>query len=56
MYAIGFTVATCFDRKRIIMRPIKNILFKVQKVITQWDPISFTVEYKIMYIKIPIYN
>ena len=26
-----------------------NILFKVQKDITQWDPISFTVEYKILY-------
>jgi len=27
-------------------------LFKVQKGITQWDPISFTVEYKIIYKKI----
>ena len=26
-----------------------NILFKVQEGITQWDPISFTVEYKIIY-------
>jgi len=32
-------------------------LFKVQKDITQWDPISFTLEYKIIYktyIQIPI--
>ena len=31
-------------------------MFKVQKGITQWDPISFTVEYKIMYKETPIYN
>jgi len=31
-------------------------LFKVQKGITQWDPISCTVEYKILYKGIPIYN
>jgi len=30
--------------------------FKVQKVSTQWDPISFTVEYKIIYKEITIYN
>jgi len=28
----------------------------VQKGIAQWDPILFTVEYKIMYKEIPIYN
>ena len=32
---------------------MKNILFKVQKGFTQWDPISFTVEYKILYKEIP---
>jgi len=37
----------------VIIRPIKNILFKVQKGSTEWDPISFTVEYKIMYKEIP---
>ena len=28
---------------------MKNILFKVQKGTTEWDHISFTVEYKIVY-------
>jgi len=45
-----------FRPQTVIIRPIKNILFKVQKGSTQWDPISFTVEYKIMYKEIPIYN
>ena len=27
----------------------KEHLLKVQKFSTQWDPISFTVEYKVMY-------
>ena len=40
----------------VIISPIKNILFKVQKGITQWDPISFTVEYKISYKEMLIYN
>jgi len=31
-------------------------MLKVQMGSTQWDPISFTVEYKIMYKEIPIYN
>ena len=30
--------------------------FKVQKVIIQWDPIWFTVEYKIMYKEKLIYK
>ena len=38
-----------FQPYTIIIRQIKNILFKVQKGSTQWDPISFTVEYKIIY-------
>jgi len=42
-------MATCFDRKWYI-------LFKVQKGSTQRDPISFTVEYKMLYKEIPIYN
>ena len=41
-------MATCFDRKTVIFRAIKNI-FKVQKSSTQWDPISFTVGVTIMY-------
>jgi len=40
-----------FRLQTVIIRPIKNILLKVQKGSTQWDPISFTVEYKIMYKK-----
>jgi len=32
-----------------MIRAVENILFKVQKCITQWDHISFTVEYKVMY-------
>ena len=34
----------------------KEHFVKVQIGITQLDPISFTVEYKIIYIEIPIYN
>ena len=41
-------MATFFDRKTVIIRLIKNI-FKVNKVKTQWDPISFTVKVKIAY-------
>ena len=37
MYAIGYNVATCFDRKQANIEHF----FKVQKGITQWDPISF---------------
>jgi len=40
----------------MVIRPIKNILFKVQKGITQRDPILFTVEYKMLYKEIPVYN
>ena len=56
MYAVGYTVATCFDRKRSSSGQQRTVLFKVQKGITQWVPISFTVEYKILYKEIPIYN
>ena len=41
-------MATCFDRKTVIIRPVKNII-KVKKVSTEWDPISFTVKAKIAY-------
>jgi len=41
-------MATFFDRKTVIIRPIKNIS-KVNKANTQWDPISFTVKVKIAY-------
>jgi len=34
----------------------KEHFVKVQTGSTQWDPISFTLEYKIMYKQIPIYN
>ena len=43
--------ATCFDRKTVIIRPIKNII-KVQQSSTQWDPISFTVKVKTVYDKL----
>ena len=33
----------------------KEHFVKVQIGITQWDPISFTVEYKIIHQEIPIY-
>ena len=36
---------------KVIIRTKKNVLFKVQKGITQWDPISFTVEYKLLHKK-----
>ena len=35
---------------------MKNILCQLYKCSTQWDPILFTVEYKIMYKEIHIYN
>jgi len=41
-------MATCFDRKMVIIRPIKNIL-RYNKVSTECDPISFTVKVKIAY-------
>ena len=47
MYTIGYTVATCFDLNGH-RQANKEHFVKVQVGITQWDPISFTVEYKIM--------
>ena len=44
----GHITATCFDRKTVIIRPIKNIL-RYNKLSTQWDPISFTVKVKTAY-------
>ena len=41
-------MATCFDRKTVIIRPINNIL-RYNKVSTQWNPISFTVKVKKAY-------
>jgi len=41
-------MATCFDRKTVIIRTTKNIL-RYNKLSTQWDPISFTVTVKITY-------
>ena len=38
-----------FRPQTVIIRAIKNILFKVQKGSSDWDPISFTVGYKIIY-------
>ena len=42
-------MATCFDRKTVIISPEKNIFLRYNKVSTQWDPISFTVKVKITY-------
>ena len=42
-------MTTCFDRKTVIFRPIKNVSLKYNKLSTQWDPISFTVNVKIAY-------
>ena len=42
-------MATCFDRKQSSSGQKKNILFKVKKGNTEWDPIQFTVQYKRMY-------
>jgi len=42
-------MATCLDRKTVIIRPLKNIFVRYNKVSTQWDPISFTVKVKIAY-------
>jgi len=41
-------MATCFDRKTIIIRPVMNIL-RYNKLSTPWDPISSTVKVKIAY-------
>jgi len=50
----GLHYGYMFRPQTVIIRPIKNILFKVQKSSSQWNPISFTVEYKIIYEEIPI--
>jgi len=42
-------MATCFDHKTVIIRPIENIFLRYNKVSTQWDPISFTVKVKTPY-------
>ena len=44
-------MATCFDHKTVIIRPVKNIFLRYNKVSTQWDPISFTVKVKTAYNK-----
>ena len=41
-------MATCFDSKTVIIRPIKTFL-RHNKVSAQWDPISCTVKVKIAY-------
>ena len=41
-------MATCFDHKTVIFRPIENIC-KVQQSSTQWDLNLFTVKVTIAY-------
>ena len=33
-------MATCFDRKTVITKSIKNICLRYNKVNTQWEPIN----------------
>ena len=43
-------MATCFDRKTVIITSIENIVFLMyNKVSTQWDSILFTVKDKMAY-------
>ena len=48
-------MATCFDCKQS-SSGLQRVFLRYNKVSTQWDPISFTVRFKIMYDEILIYT
>jgi len=51
----GHIMATCFDCKQS-SSGLQRVFLRYNKVSTQWDPISFTVRFKIMYDEILIYT
>jgi len=51
MYAVGYTVATCFDRKRSSSGQYRTFCLRYRKVVLIAIQFRLHLEYKIMYIK-----